>query len=85
MIKVVGQALGEFRNDLLEEVEKIIAEQVGQLRADVDPNRDSDDGEVLLLPNPLQRRSGRAQAAAAEISIHLFAPIVAHFLPRSAD
>ena len=45
MIKVVGQALGEFRYDLLDEVEKIIAEQVGQLRADVDPNRDSDDGE----------------------------------------
>jgi hypothetical protein len=38
----------------------MIAEEVHQLRAEMNPKREGDDGEVLLLPNPLQRRSGRA-------------------------
>jgi hypothetical protein len=53
MIEVVGQALGEFRNELLNEVEQIIAERVGQLRTDESPKREIDAGEVLMLPNPL--------------------------------
>ena len=35
-------------------IEKKIAEEVGELRAEVDLKRASDDGEVVVLPNPLQ-------------------------------
>jgi hypothetical protein len=70
MVEVIGAALGEYADQLVDEIEKKIAEQVDQLRAeiaeevtkvraDMNPKREGDDGEVLLLPNPLQRRGGR--------------------------
>jgi hypothetical protein len=40
-------------------IEKKIAEEVGKLRAKVNLKRASDDGNVVLLPNPLHKRSGR--------------------------
>ena len=60
MIKVVGQALGEYGDQLVAEIEKKIAEEVGRLPADVNLKRTSDDGEVVLLPNPLRKWSGQA-------------------------
>ena len=36
-------------------IEKKIAEEVGKLRAEVNPKRASDDGDVLVLPNPLRK------------------------------
>jgi hypothetical protein len=39
---VVGQALGEFREELLNKVEQMIEERADQLRADV--NRGQSDG-----------------------------------------
>ena len=52
MIKVVGQALGEYGDQLVAEIEKKIAEEVGRLRAEVNLERASADGDVVLLPNP---------------------------------
>jgi hypothetical protein len=59
---VVGQALGQFRKDLLDEVEQMIAEQVNPLRpaiehkvsqfyANANLKRECADGPTL--PNPL--------------------------------
>jgi hypothetical protein len=67
-IEVVSRALGESQNGLLDEVEQMIAEAadqlrieikegIDQLRADADPKQESENWEVLLLPNPLQRRA----------------------------
>jgi hypothetical protein len=39
---VVGEALGHFRNELLDEVERIIDERVEQLRPDVNKSHDGD-------------------------------------------
>jgi hypothetical protein len=61
MIKIVGQALGEYGDQLVAEIEKKIAEEVGRLPADVNLKRASDDGEVVLLPNPLRKWSGAAK------------------------
>ena len=47
------------------EIEKKITEEVGKLRADVNLKRASDDGDVVLLPNPLQRRSRRGYSTLA--------------------
>jgi hypothetical protein len=52
--EVYGQALGHFCEELFDEVEKMIEERVGQVRAE---SNKSDGEEVLLLPNPLQRSS----------------------------
>jgi hypothetical protein len=60
MIKVVGQALGEYGGMIIDHIEKKIAEEVGKLRADVNLKRASDDGDVVLLPNPLRKWSGQA-------------------------
>ena len=60
MIATVGQALGEYGDQLVAEIEKKIAEEVGRLRADVNLKRASDDGEVVLPPNPLRKWSGQA-------------------------
>jgi hypothetical protein len=54
--QVVGEALGHFREERLDEVDQMIEERVKQMRAD---SNESDDAEVLLLPNPLQRQSGQ--------------------------
>jgi hypothetical protein len=43
-------ALGEYREQLVAEIEKKIAEEVERLRADMNLKRASDDGEVVLLP-----------------------------------
>jgi hypothetical protein len=59
IIEVVGQALGEFRSELLDEIDKMIAEEVEKLRTEAKKNRESSDGEVVLLPNPLRKRAGR--------------------------
>ena len=64
MIKVVGQTLGEYGEQLVAEIEKKIAEEVGKLRAEVNLKRASDDGNVVVLPNPLREWSGQALAAA---------------------
>ena len=40
MIKVVGQALGEYGDQLVAEIEKKIAEEVGRLPADVNLKRE---------------------------------------------
>jgi len=42
--EVVGEALGHFRNELLDQVEEMIAERVEYLRADVNKG---DEGEVV--------------------------------------
>ena len=47
--------IGHFRKELLDQVEQMIEERVEQLRADVNK---ADEGEVVLLPNPLRKRSG---------------------------
>jgi septum formation topological specificity factor MinE len=60
IIEVVGQALGEFRDELMAEIEKMIAEEVKKLRAQLSRNQSSGDGEVVLLPNPLRKWSGQA-------------------------
>ena len=52
--QVVGEALGHFREERLDLVEQMIAERVGQVRAE---SNKSDGEEVLLLLNPLQRSS----------------------------
>jgi hypothetical protein len=59
IIEVVGQALGEFREELVGEIEKMPAERVEKVRAEVNLKRASDDGKVVLLPNPLRKWSGR--------------------------
>jgi hypothetical protein len=58
IIEVVGQALGEYGDMIIDHIEKKIAEEVRKLRAEVNLKRASDDGEVVPLPNPLQRRRG---------------------------
>ena len=61
IIEVVGQALGEFRERSWSgEIEKKTAEQVEKVRAEVNLKRASDDGKVVLLPNPLRKWSGQA-------------------------
>ena len=60
IIEVVGQALGEFREELVGEIEKMPAERVEKVRAEVNLKRASDDGKVVLLPNPLRKWSGQA-------------------------
>ena len=60
MIETVGQALGEYGDQLVAETEKKIAEEVGRLPADVNQKRASDHGEFVLLPNPLRKWSGQA-------------------------
>jgi hypothetical protein len=52
IIEVVGQALGEFREELVGEIEKMPAERVEKVRAEVNLKRASDE-KVVLLPNPL--------------------------------
>ena len=49
MIKVVGQALGEYGDQLVAEIEKEIAEEVKKLRAEMNLKRASDDGDVVPL------------------------------------
>ena len=60
IIEVVGQALGEFREELVGEIEKMPAERVEKVRAEVNLKRASDDGKVVLLPNLLRKWSGQA-------------------------
>ena len=56
IIEIAGQALGHFRQELLDEVDQMIEERVKQMRSD---SNESDDAEVLLLPNPPRRWSGQ--------------------------
>ena len=42
---------------IVDHIEKKIAEDVGKLRAEVNLERKSDDGEVVTLQNPLSRES----------------------------
>ena len=65
MIKVVGQALGEYGDMIIDHIEKKIAEEVGKLRAEVNLKRASDDGDVVPLPNPLRKWSEQAAAGRA--------------------
>ena len=55
IIEVVGQALGEYGDMIVAHIEKKIAEEVGKLRAEVNPKLASDDGDVVVLPNPLRK------------------------------
>ena len=50
IIEVVGRALGKFRDELFDEIEKMIAEEIGKLGTEVNTKRESSDGEVVLLP-----------------------------------
>jgi hypothetical protein len=59
IIEVVGQALGEFRDELVGDIEKMIAKEVEKLRAEVNLKRASEGGDVVLLPNPFLRRAER--------------------------
>ena len=45
---------------IIDHIEKKIAKEVGKLRAEVNLKRASDDGKVVLLPNPLRKWSGQA-------------------------
>jgi hypothetical protein len=63
MIQVVGRALGKYGEQLLTEIERRIAEEVGKVRADVNLKARERRWDVVLLPNPLpERRSGRGVA-----------------------
>jgi hypothetical protein len=59
IIEVVGRAIGEFHNELIEEIEKMIAEEVKKLRTKPNLKRESNEGEVVMLPNPFLRRAER--------------------------
>jgi hypothetical protein len=41
-------------------MEKKIAEEICELRAEVNPERARDDRDVVVLPNPLRKWSGQA-------------------------
>jgi hypothetical protein len=58
LIEVVGEALAQFKEQLIEELEDRINTEVGKLRADVHVQRAVDEGTVNVLPNVLTRKPG---------------------------
>ena len=58
LLEVVGEALGQFKQQLIEEIEDRINVEVGKLRADVHVQRAVDRGTVTELPNVLTRKPG---------------------------
>jgi hypothetical protein len=55
LLAVVGEALGEFKQQLIAEIEAKISAEVGQLRAETNVQRAIDKAEVVELPNVLKR------------------------------